>query len=71
MEIFKNQVYIVIMNSKQQIELQKYFSKPRLESYFPNEPVVKQFKLYKKNIKLCKKNFILNCIILKSFLGML
>lgn len=55
MEIFKNQVYIVIMNSKQQIELQKYFSKPRLESYFPNEPVVKQFKLYKKNIKLCKK----------------
>ena len=43
------------MNSKQQAELLKYLSKTRLDSYFPNESVSKQFKLYKKNIKVCKK----------------
>lgn len=43
------------MNSKQQNELLKYFSKTRLDSYLPNETVPKQFSLYKKNIKLCRK----------------
>jgi hypothetical protein len=42
------------MNSKQKIELQKYFSRQRLESYLPNKSVSKQFQLYRKNIKLCK-----------------
>ena len=55
MDYFKNQVYIVGMNSKQRIELQKYFSKARLDSYLPNESVSKQFRLYKKNIKICRK----------------
>ena len=45
MEYFKNQVYIIVMNSKQQIELQKYFSKTRLDSYLPNETVANQFRL--------------------------
>ena len=43
------------MNSKQRIELQNYISKIRLDSYLPNESVQKQFRVYKKNIKLCKK----------------
>ena len=55
MDYSKNQVYSIVMNSKQQIELQKYFSKSRLDSYLPNETVSKQFRLYKKNIKLCRK----------------
>ena len=43
------------MNSKQKNELIHYFSKARLDSYLPNESITKQFGLYKKNIKLCKK----------------
>ena len=43
------------MNQKQQNELLKYFSKTRLDSYLPNETVPKQFRLYKKNIMLCRK----------------
>lgn len=43
------------MNSKQQNELVKYFSKTRLDSYLPNGTVSKQFRLYKQNIKLCRK----------------
>ena len=43
------------MNYRQQIELLNYFSKTRLDSYLPNETVPKQFRLYKKNIRLCRK----------------
>ena len=43
------------MNSKQKSELIKYFSKTRLDAYLFNVLVSKQFYLYKKYIKLCKK----------------
>ena len=48
-------MYITRMNLKKQSELLKYISKIRLDSYYPNASVTKQFAIYKKNIKLCKK----------------
>lgn len=43
------------MNKKKENELVKYFSQIRLDSYLSNSNVSKQFALYKRNIKLCKK----------------
>ena len=55
MDYYKNQVYSIVMNSKQQIELQKYFSKSRLDSYLPNETVSKTVSIIQEEYQALQK----------------
>ncbi len=48
-------MYIIKVNVRNEAELLKYISHVRLDSYLPNETVAKQFAVYKRNIRLCKK----------------